>query len=277
MKKDSLGDRMKGYENVSNFVLTNRIPVIIRIDGKAFHTFTKGCKRPFDDLLMNFMNDTAIELCKNVQGCKLAYVQSDEISLLLTDYDQLDTQSWFDYRIEKMCSVSSSIATLAFNKSLSEKVKQLESNISYSVSPDTDDFADWKFWNNKQFKAMFDSRAFNVPKEDVCNYFIWRQQDCTRNSIQMIGQSNFTHKQLQGKSCNNIQEMLWQEKNINFNDFPVNQKRGRTVIRIRNKWTVDNNIPIFTQDRDYIESLVYLKNTDTENVERINQYGENEI
>lgn len=252
MQKATLSDRMKGYEFVSDNKLMNRVPVIIRIDGKAFHTFTRGCNKPFDLILMESMQQTAKFLCENVQGCKLAYVQSDEISLLLTDYESIDTQSWFDYRINKVCSISASMATLAFNKFIFEKVLEMKNSTELS---DTE-----TFWEQRMFQAMFDSRAYNVPKEDVCNYFLWRQQDATRNAIQMVGQANFSHKELQGKSCNQIQEMLWQERNINFNDLPVSQKRGTCVVKNScGKWNVDLDIPIFSQDRDYINNLVFPK------------------
>ncbi len=258
--KASLSDRMKTYEMVSDTRLTRRTPVIIRVDGKAFHTFTRGCDTPFDTILMSCMAETAKALVSEIQGCKLAYVQSDEISLLLTDYETIDTQAWFDYRLEKMCSVSASIATLAFNKSVSGTVSNYKAR--NLISPNEPDNRIFNFWANKQFRAMFDSRAYNVPKDDVCNYFIWRQQDCTRNSIQMVGQANFSHKQLQGKSCNQIQEMLWQEKNINFNDFPVYQKRGTCIYRLEREIKVDYNIPIFTQDRDFIEKFVSLERSE---------------
>ncbi len=254
MQKASLGTRMKTYEAVSDPKLTRRMPVIIRVDGRAFHTFTRGCDRPFDTILMRCMTETAKSLVTEIQGCKLAYVQSDEISLLLTDYETIDTQAWFDYRLGKMCSVSSSIATLAFNKAVSDTVDYYKDR--NLISPSESDNRVLKFWTGKQFKAMFDSRAYNVPREDVCNYFIWRQQDCTRNSIQMIGQANFSHKQLQGKSCDQIQEMLWQEKNINFSKYPVYQKRGTCVYRLERGLKVDYDIPIFTQDRDFIEQFV---------------------
>ncbi len=258
--KASLSDRMKTYEMVSDARLTRRMPVIIRIDGRTFHTFTRGCDRPFDTILMKCMAETAKALVSEIQGCQLAYTQSDEISLLLTDYETIDTQGWFDYRLEKMCSISASIATLAFNKAISDIVANYKAR--NLVSPNESDYRILKFWADKQFKAMFDSRAYNVPREDVCNYFIWRQQDCTRNAIQMVGQANFSHKQLQNKSCNQIQEMLWQEKNINFNDFPVYQKRGTCIYKIGRDLRVDYDIPIFTQDRNFIERFVSLERSE---------------
>jgi len=253
MSKDNLGDRMKGYENIERKYLTKRMPTLIRLDGKAFHSFTKGFQRPFDMVLMKSMWETAKYLCKNVMGCKIAYTQSDEITLLLTDYDQLTTQAWFDKNIQKMVSVSASMTTMAFNRVFKELAYQyFEDNEGGSI------------YDLRNGVAMFDSRVYNIPKEEVCNAFIWRQQDATRNAIQMVGQANFSYKQLQNKTCNQIQEMLFQEKEINFNDLPTFQKRGACIVKehynkdgvVRSRWIVDENIPIFTQDRDYIEKYI---------------------
>ena len=137
MKKDNLGTRMKGYEYIPRTYLTKRIPVIIRLDGKAFHTFTKGMKRPFDEILIKTMQDTAKYLCENIQGVKLAYTQSDEITLLLTDFEDINTQGWFDYNIQKMVSVSASMATLAFNTSFEREIKEFfNKNIAYRTFED---------------------------------------------------------------------------------------------------------------------------------------------
>ena len=250
-KKMTLGDRMKNYENINRNKLIPNIPVIIRLDGKAFHSFTKGFDRPFDNVLINVMDKTAKYLCKNIMGCKLAYVQSDEITLLLTDFDSIETQMWFGGNIQKIVSVASSMATMEFNKQF-----EIE---TFGVNR----------YKNKVGTAMFDARVFQMPIYEVVNNFIWRQQDATRNSIQLVGQANFSHKQLHKKSCNQIQDMLMLEKNINWNDFPTNVKRGRCIVKEifgiangdgtiskRNRWIVDNEIPIFTQDRDYINNLM---------------------
>lgn len=270
MDTTDLAERMKKYEKVPSNTLVKRIPVILRIDGKAFHSFTKGMQRPFDNTLSICMNETAKYLVENIQGCKLAYVQSDEISLLLTDYEKINTDAWFGYGVQKMASISASMATVGFNK---EWITQQVFYKSGSGDEKSDYFDNLKL-------AMFDSRAFNIPKEEVCNYFIWRQQDATRNSIQMLGQSNFSHKELQNKDCNIIQDMLMLQKNINWNDTPTIYKRGCCVYKqktvanfefagvsinidkqigmrgsgtIRNKVVVDTEIPIFTQDRNFIE------------------------
>ena len=270
MNKDSLGDRMKShYENIPKTHLTRREPVIIRIDGKAFHTFTRGFQRPFDNILIESMQETMKYLCENIQGCKLGYCQSDEISLLITDYETINTAAWFDYQVQKMCSISASMATLAFNRAFNEKVESanIDSYVGLNVGFEYLSALD----KAVEKGAMFDARCFSIPKEEVCNYFIWRQQDATRNSIQMVGQANFSHKELQCKSCNEIQDMLMLEKNINWNDFDTVKKRGscctktgiHTVVNTqtgeqveRLVWEIDTEIPIFTQDRNYVERFV---------------------
>ena len=271
-----LAVRMKGYENVQRHTLTGRMPVLIRVDGKSFHTFTKGMQRPFDMILMNAMWETAKYLCDNIMGAKLAYVQSDEITVLLTDYDTLQTQAWFDKNVVKMTSISASMATMAFNKAFMSKLltnEQMQLNGAlYVTETGAEDEAtnEWmRTYGNKIGTAMFDSRVWVIPKEEVCNAFIWRQQDATRNSISMVAQSKFSHKQLHKKSANEMQEMLWQEHLLNWNDLDTYLKRGACIVKehyekddmpgvIRSHWIVDKNIPIFTKDRDYIERFVYL-------------------
>lgn len=270
MKKDSLGDRMKQYEGIPRINLMRRNPVIIRIDGKAFHTFTRGFRRPFDDILIESMQETMKYLCENIQGCKIGYCQSDEISLLLTDYENINTAAWFDYQVQKMCSIAASMATLAFNQVFWDKIRDLDHDYYEYPTKEFNELIEI-YYQALEKGALFDARCFSIPKEEVCNYFIWRQQDAVRNSIQMVAQANFSHKQLQNKSCDELQEMLWQEKNINWNDFETVKKRGscctktgkHTVIDIQTGeqkerliWEIDREIPIFTQGRNYIERFV---------------------
>lgn len=274
MVHDALGDRMKEYENVSRHYLTRRTPAILRLDGKAFHSYTKGFDKPFDRLLMEAMQGTMLKLCKEVQGCVFGYTQSDEITLVLTDYKTIKTDAWFGYNIQKMTSVSASIATLEFNRLIREAWSKVAANII--PLKDGDPIVNEEAFKRSQLllsrtdKAVFDSRAFSVPKDEVCNCLIWRQQDATRNSIEAAGQANYSHGQLHKKNCNEIQEMLFQ-KGINWNDYPTDFKRGSACYRVkktevmddvrnsgqiivtRNVWTVDREIPIFSQDRDFIE------------------------
>ena len=256
-KKDSLGDRMKeNYENRAKTYLTRRMPVIIRLDGKAFHSFTKGLKKPYDEIFHNTMNATTKYLCENIQGCKLGYTQSDEITLLLTDYDTLTTDGWFDYAVQKICSVSASMATMAFNKYFRQYVSDYYDSVMALQDFDLEDKYCAALYNKLDI-AMFDSRCFNIPKEEVTNCLIWRQQDATRNAIQMLGQCNFSHRELHEKSCADIQDMLMTQKGINFNDMPTEFKRGVCCIKTENGWELDKEIPIFTQNREYVESVVY--------------------
>jgi tRNA(His) 5'-end guanylyltransferase len=213
---------------------------------------------------MESMWETAKYLCENVMGCKVAYVQSDEISLLLTDYDEIGTQAWFDKNIQKMVSVSASMATLAFNNAFNSRVNKLQRLSTIMTLWREEDEKYLQTLEKRINTAMFDSRVFNIPETEVVNYFIWRQQDATRNAIQMDGQVNFSHKKLHGKSCNDIQEILWQEKQINFNDFETYKKRGVCIVKEsyikgeseRTRWIVDKDIPIFTQDREYVEKYL---------------------
>lgn len=276
-KNDSLGERMKNYEYVSRTYLTRKLPVIIRIDGKAFHSFTRGFKRPFDEIFVKSMQETMKYLCENIQGCVLGYTQSDEITLVLVDYQNRDSDAWFDNNIQKMVSVSASMATMAFNRIFKYEIDRYEWDWKTSLTPQSVEIqaAHHKYVEtlNKAFNkgAMFDSRVFTLPKEEVVNCLIWRQQDATRNSILSVGQANFSHSQLHGKKCDVIQDMLFVEKGINWNDYPTTLKRGSCCIKvpvkinegtenetIRNKWVIDNDIPIFTQDKEYVNKLVMI-------------------
>ena len=270
MRKDNLGDRMKSYENITRAYLPNRMPVIIRLDGCHFHTFTKGFNKPFDGILMRAMWQTAMELCKKIEGVKLAYTQSDEISLLITNNDTWETQPWFGNNILKMTSVAASIATLAFNRAFWREVNIL--NNDYLNTEDTKRLNTYCYAVEKG--ATFDSRVFVLPEDEVCNYFIWRQQDAIRNSIQAVGQAYFSHKELMNKSCEDIKQMLV-EKNIKWEAYSKAHQRGICVIKqstpimttvyfgtnktettYRNKWIIDEVIPLFWENREYIDKLL---------------------
>jgi tRNA(His) guanylyltransferase len=232
MDRSSIGDRFKRYEQVTDIYLTKRTPVIARVDGRAFHTLTRGLDKPFSIHFFEAMGKAALALCNEIQGCKLAYFQSDEISLLITDYDTIQTEAWFDYRLQKMCSIAAQSANEGFNKEIA-------------------------FWMGPGRDAQFDARFFNVPENDVVNYFIWRQRDAVRNSLSGFAQSNFSHNELQNKNSADMHEMLHQ-KGLNWNDLPTIQKQGATVVRskIGEGWVVDYNIPSFSQNRAYIEDLL---------------------
>lgn len=252
----TLEQRMKDYENVNRFYLTRRTPMIIRIDGRAFHTFCKGLKKPYDRIFAESMQATTLNLCKNIEGCKLAYTQSDEISLLLTDYDELETQAWFDKNLQKIVSISASLATLYFNKSFNDLSEEWFERYYEAWNNSEEDDKYFGTLCNRQFTATFDSRAFCLPKEEVANYYIWRQKDATRNSINSLAQANFSHKSLQGLNVNQVQDKLVNEKGINWNDQLTEFKRGICCIKTEEGWKIDKEIPVFTEDRNYIERFI---------------------
>jgi tRNA(His) guanylyltransferase len=198
--------------------------------------------------LMRVMDQTAISLCKQIQGAKMAFVQSDEISIIMTDFDDIKTDAWFDGNIQKIVSVSASIATVAFNNGM-----YLDEDILASMDK----------------VAYFDSRVFTIPElGEVINYLIWRQQDATRNSIQMGAQSMYNQKELHGKNTDEQQEMMFQ-KGTNWNDYPTGFKRGRVIIKeeytvestnpkakdggiaIRTRW-ISSEPPVFTANKSFI-------------------------
>ena len=245
---DSIGDRMKSnYENRQRFYLIRRTPVIIRIDGKCFHSFTKKMrmKKPFDETLRYNMIDATHKLMSEMSGAKCAYLQSDEVSILMTDYDTLNTSAWFDYNSQKIVSVSASIFTSAFNYSVlyNKATSEIDHGGTFSgFIPDHP---------NHTKQAFFDCRAFNIPREEICNYFIWRQQDWIRNSLQMLARSNFSHKELFGKSNSIIDQMLC-NKGIKWNDCANWERNGTFILNNR----VMDLCPIFTKNREIIEKLI---------------------
>ena len=291
---DDLGVRMKTfYEQIPKTKLMRRCPVAIRIDGKAFHTFTRGFQKPFDEVLIKSMQETMKYLCENIQGCVLGYTQSDKITLILVDYKKLTSSAWFDYEVQKICSIAASMATMAFNKFFEKYVDEYRFSKWDGASKYED--GTWGYiqtlLNAVDKGAMFDARCFNIPKEEVTNLCYWRQLDASRNSIQMVGQANFSHKKLQNKSCNDIQDMLMTQKGINWNDLPTYQKRGSCCVKenhfienekgtqicfsegcsdpfedeealtgvYRSSWIIDIDIPIFKgEGREYIDRLVFV-------------------
>ena len=225
--RDELGDRMKvNYENRTRILLPRRTYTIIRVDGKAFHTYTKGCQRPFDAGLMYDMDETAKYLCKNIQGAEIGFVQSDEISILMTDFATHQTDAWFDGNIQKIVSVAASMATSKFNqlrwcRYITDRYNDGEESVSWV----------WFMDAAKLRLAEFDARTFTIPsKTEVMNYFIWRQQDTVRNSISSVAQSLYSHRELAGKNMSQQQDMI-HEKGQNWNDYNPMVKRGRFIVK----------------------------------------------
>lgn len=226
---DTLGDRMKHqYEDRYRFFLPRRTYTIIRVDGKAFHTLTAVCKRPYDTDFMAVMDKTAVSLMNELQGSKLGFVQSDEISILLTDFDKIETCAAFDGNLQKLCSVSASVATASFN-----------------WNSTCDGSAKWGW-------GLFDSRVFIIPDPvEVENYFIWRQKDAERNSVMMLAQHYASHKQLHGKSRPEQLDII-HNAGDNWNQHPAGFKRGRVV-------THSDGVagaPIFTEERSWLTERI---------------------
>lgn len=254
MNRDSLGDRMKQYENIERRYLTRRAPLIIRIDGVHFHSYTKGFDRPYYEPFRRAMECTMLDLCKNIMGCKLGYTQSDEITLLLTDDDTIETQAWFGKNLQKIVSVCASMATYFFNKNVELICRATAENLAPLRNA----------FENRM--ACFDARAFVLPREEVLNIFEWREQDCLRNAVESAGQTYFSHGQLMGKTCKEIKEMLANFRGINFDAYPAWYRRGVCARKmaqevptpegeyvIRMKWALDYDIPIFHEVPQYIE------------------------
>ena len=229
MRMKTLGNRMKdNYENVTKVYLTRRMPVIIRIDGKAFHSFVKenNIKQPFDQELIESFNYTARRLASQIPGFKLAYLQSDEISILITDYDKIKTEAWFNYNLRKIVSVSASITTAYFNQYCGRL-------------------------------AMFDSRAFNVPKDEVANYFLWRMLDWERNSIRIYASQFFSHEQLHNKSLNEMHEMLYTIDKNWANDLKDYEKNGRLLMNTEKGLEFRSDVqPKFEEINNIVKDLI---------------------
>jgi len=222
----------RSYEDRYRILLPRRTYTIIRIGGRAFHAFTRQYEKPYDARLAADMDRAAVAVCEDAQGVQFAYGQSDEYSFLLTDFAQLATETWFDGNLQKVCSIVASIFTAEF----------------------------MRYFSGECRRAHFDCRVFVIPDPiEVENYFIWRQQDATRNAILALAQSEFPPKQIHGLGCDELQEKLFRERGINFNDRSAEEKRGRVVIykvlgsaEPLRGWLVDRNIPIFTAERDYL-------------------------
>lgn len=282
--KDSLGDRMKeNYEARFKFKLLRRTPVIIRIDGKAFHSFTRGFNRPFDRVLSNAMDRTMKSLCSSIQGCVFGYTQSDEITIVMHDYESLNSCAWFDNEVQKICSIAASMATSYFNRAFADEFEKFQKLVfklannfngtseilkaEYCIDDYTKAVKLRETYSKKLHTAMFDARCFNIPIAEVTNCVLWRQQDATRNSIEMAGRYYFSHSELYKKNSSNIQDMLMEKFGVNWNDYPVRYKRGCACYKRlvgekslgKSEWYVDYDMPIISKDRNYIEQYILPK------------------
>jgi tRNA(His) guanylyltransferase len=255
-KADTLGDRMKKYENITRFSLPPRTYTILRVDGRAFHTWTRGLNRPYDTQLIDCINEAAIVLCEQISGSLFAFAQSDEISVLAVDFKDIKSQSWFDGNIQKWVSVGASIATAAFN----ERVSYYNSDRNTTT-----------LGSKKRPTATFDARVYTIPDfVEVENYFVWRQQDAERNSVTMLAQNYASHKQLHGKNRAAQHEIIhkagdnWAKHPTRFKHGAMIRKKcgalelstGQRVRLESSNWFVDDETPIFTRKRDYLRELI---------------------
>lgn len=206
----TFGDRMKVYEAAYRFVLPRRTYTLLRLDGRAFHTYLRGASKPFDEQFMADMDAVAVALCAEISGSVFAYTQSDEISVLVTDFASEQTEPWFGGVVAKQLSISAALATAVLNERRPGR------------------------------RALFDSRVFTLSDPvEVANYFLWRQRDAVRNSIAMAAQAHFPHRRLHGVSTGGMQELLWSEAGVNWNDYPDGCKRGRVTVRRTGERPVD--------------------------------------
>lgn len=273
MSYDTLDDRMKNaYEYRYRMYLPDRIPVILRLDGKAFHSFTRGLKKPFDALFIKTMQDTMEYLCSNIQGCKFGYVESDEISLCLWSWSKNESDAWFGNNLQKMVSISASMAGVAFNKYWNRNVAEYLSECEPDITEEEDKYRTTIKNKAEMLMPVFDSRAFIIPAEEVHNYFVWRQNDCMRNSIQGLAQSLYSEREIHRINTSKLQNKMFSEKGVNWNDYSVVERRGTCIYKvptkviglngetvIRNKWTMDTNMPILSkpESKEFVTSKVF--------------------
>ena len=270
MEYKTLSDRMKGaYENKYRNYLPENIPVIVRLDGQHFHSFCRGMKKPFDPIFVKTMQQTMLKLCEIIPNVKFGYVESDEISLVMIQSER-NSQPWFDNNIQKIVSTSAAFCTLWFNNYFTENTIINTTLDIYNMDQDS---YDWKMVRKSQEMPTFDSRVFVVPAFEVHNYFVWRQQDCTRNSIQAVAQTLFTQSEMHGINTTKLQDKMFTEKGVNWNDYTTVEKRGTCAYRvpttvigkdgqevIRYKWILDYEMPILTSEegKDFISQKVFI-------------------
>jgi tRNA(His) 5'-end guanylyltransferase len=286
-----LSDRMKHYEQESvGKYLIKRCPAILRLDGRAFHSFCKGFIKPWDCRLQYCMHSTGISLCKEISTAKFAYGQSDEISVLLTDYDNLETEQWFGGAIQKIVSVAASFATLSFNNIMRDLSEQIKGGSRFVIKEHVQEYP----LSRKAGQAMFDARVFSIPKEDVVNYFVWRQQDAIRNSISSLAQSVFSHKSLLGLNSEQLIDKLKEESDLDWNKCPIYEQRGWSIQRSlynsssnpmysfadstqqreKKQWVVNLAIPIISENRGYVSEFLQVDGSTADDFGEREQEGE---
>jgi tRNA(His) guanylyltransferase len=261
-RKDALGDRMKRYEATTRFTLPRRTYTILRVDGRSFHTWTRGLEKPYDTEFMSFMDMAAFALCEQIPGAQFAYVQSDEISVLAVDFLNINTEPWFEGNVQKWASVGASIATAEFNV----YVASAYFGRMYDMEHDPEAGKDYSKIAKKAPDAVFDGRVYTIPDLiEVENYFVWRQQDAERNSVMMLARAYASHKQLAGKNRAAQHEII-HAAGDNWAKHPTNFKHGRVIHKtvklnnpaegVRSNWKVNDKTPVFTKDREYLRGLI---------------------
>jgi tRNA(His) guanylyltransferase len=228
--KDELGQRMKRYyEDALRLTLPRRGYVVVRVDGRGFHTFTKALERPYCRPLADALDRAALHACQEMIGCRFAYGQSDEYSFLLTDLDKDDSPLWFDGNVQKIVSVAASLFTAGFNQAFAA-----------------------------DRPAVFDARVLVIPQQsEAGKYFLWRQLDASANSLNMLASAHYSHAELLGKSTAEKHELL-HAKGLNWATHSTDFKRGRVVRRVDKTWTVDLDIPIFNRRPEYLDTLLAI-------------------
>jgi tRNA(His) 5'-end guanylyltransferase len=206
--RDDLGDRCKQFERVEADRRAMRgLPLLARLDGRAFHTFTRGLQRPYDPGMSMAMIETTRTLVQEMVAL-VGYTQSDEITLAWYEPSQSASDYAFDGRFQKLASVLAGMASARFCQLLAEHLPAKVSETPH-----------------------FDCRIWQVPTlGDAADVFIWREDDATKNSITMAASAHYSDRELDGKSSSAKQEMLWQ-KGVNWNDFPAFFKRGTYLQR----------------------------------------------
>jgi len=256
----SLGDRMKHYEACYSTMIPPRTYTVVRVDGRGFSKFTKKMDKPFDDQFSEAMNFAAIEMCKKFNPA-FAYTQSDEITLVFTDFGE-NEEAMFKGKVQKICSLTAARVTASFNK------KMLMIDAARMITFPEFDIAEFGMGIESGeliYDVEFDSRVYVIPAiKEVANCLVWRQQDARRNSVSMAADALYSHNELTGKSSSDKQEMMF-DKGVNWNDYAVKYKRGVVIKKVelegphgalRKRWEVDNETPIFTQDWKYLYDLI---------------------
>lgn len=287
-KPDTLSDRMKSYENVTRNYLIPNMPIIVRIDGRAFHTYTKQkwCEHPYSSILIECFQKTTLKVCEETSNVVFAYHQSDEVSFFLKDYEKRDQQQIFQGNIQKIVSTFASKFTIHFNKFIQEalllKMTYFETNPEVTGQFVTYQRAQEDYSNLKI--AEFDARVFNLPVHEVTNYFIWRQKDWERNSVTQYASSIYSHNQLMNKSTVEKLDMINQSGNKPWQNLAIHLREGTFFKKVevelpikelseeqvkwlteeemvegvmtRKKWIIDHNSPVLYLNKEYLEEIV---------------------